>query len=482
MFRIYLFFIISNIFIFSKNEKLIFAEIHFRHGARAPSTLNDNGEDALGIKWNTPGELTSVGKRMQYLLGLRNRDRYITGKYKFISEVYDPHELIVYSSNVNRTLESISAQIQGFYPFATGKNETLSNGQIERGVPPFNLSEVDEIEKEKNNLKESALPNYMTIIPIHYISFRNSSINCTEKVRSIIINNFNKSSVVDFVDDFNKNYSEIFNNYLNKEKDNVFNFSFVVNLCDSVYADHYERKNTSSFFEKTGIDKDLLMQSCKDALTINYRDIYYGDDNNEYILLQNSYLLGQMINYMKRRVDDDINGDISKKNISDYSRPKMVFISGHDTTLSGQEMYFIRFFNLKLDSYILPIYASQISFEIMREDIEEDKRNTLQYSDYVVYYYFNDKPILNVTFDKFLETIEKNIWDLETMEFFCSGQEKVDTTIIIIFLGVLIVTLSLIVIILTVILLKRKKVSNEDYKSKIDNLSNEKLINEDEKD
>ena len=123
-----LFIIILNIIDFSKSQKLIFAEIHFRHGARSPTKLDENGTDALGVKWSAPGELTGVGKRMQYLLGLRNRKRYITGKDKFLSEQYDPHEILNFSSNVNRTIQSVGAQIQGFYPSSSDK---LSEEQYE---------------------------------------------------------------------------------------------------------------------------------------------------------------------------------------------------------------------------------------------------------------------------------------------------------------------------------------------------------------
>ena len=79
MFIFYLLLTILNIN-FSKNEKLVFVENIFRHGARGPNKLNDSSQDQLGIKWNSPAELTPIGKRMEYILGLYNRKKYITGK------------------------------------------------------------------------------------------------------------------------------------------------------------------------------------------------------------------------------------------------------------------------------------------------------------------------------------------------------------------------------------------------------------------
>ena len=82
-----------------ENEKLVFAMIHFRHGARAPTRFYSGYKDYAKEEWKIPGELTPIGERMLYLLGLRNHYRYIedTG---FLSPKYDPHELLVYSSRL----------------------------------------------------------------------------------------------------------------------------------------------------------------------------------------------------------------------------------------------------------------------------------------------------------------------------------------------------------------------------------------------
>ena len=53
------------------NDKLIFVATNFRHGARQQNEKNEN--DPYGEKWDLPMELTGVGKRMHYILGLRNR-------------------------------------------------------------------------------------------------------------------------------------------------------------------------------------------------------------------------------------------------------------------------------------------------------------------------------------------------------------------------------------------------------------------------
>ena len=138
MFLNFLFFIIFNVITFSKNEKLVFAELHFRHGACAPNVLDANGTgiDMFGIKWPSLGELTPIGKRMEYVLGLRNRQRYIIDQENFISEIYNPYEITVYSYDQNRrTLQRAVSHIQGFYPVFLHNGEKLEPEQCDKAVP-----------------------------------------------------------------------------------------------------------------------------------------------------------------------------------------------------------------------------------------------------------------------------------------------------------------------------------------------------------
>ena len=102
-------------------------------------------------------------------------------------------------------------------------------------------------------------------------------------------------------------------NFLTFEEDS----EFIGKICDSTVADNTEGKNMSAFFEKTKIDKNDLLTDCKNFLGLNFRDKLYGDDKREVIIIEVSQLLREMLHYMKQRVDADISGENTQKNVSD---------------------------------------------------------------------------------------------------------------------------------------------------------------------
>ena len=158
--KISLLLLFIHLFFFSKSDgddKLVFLYTHFRHGARAPQHINASYYDMLGHKWTNPGELTGMGQRMHYLLGLLNRIKYIKEE-KFLNETYDPHEILIYSSEYNRTITSAAAQLQGMYPIKDEVGLQLTKEQEELSIPQVNIDN-EEIKKERDNLGLKALPH-----------------------------------------------------------------------------------------------------------------------------------------------------------------------------------------------------------------------------------------------------------------------------------------------------------------------------------
>ena len=158
-----LFFIVSPIFADEEKGKLVFVYTQFRHGARGPAYgFNENGTDYFGQKWKSPQDLTAVGMRMHYTLGIRNRKRF----QGLLSDTFDPREVIVKSTNFNRTIQSAYAQLQGLYsPLASADiDEKMETKMKELNKYPKELEDYIQ-----NNIKTDkfSLPDKMQIFPIH---------------------------------------------------------------------------------------------------------------------------------------------------------------------------------------------------------------------------------------------------------------------------------------------------------------------------
>ena len=161
-----LYLIVSPILGSDEKGQLVFVYTHFRHGARGPAyNLTVDGIDYFGFNWKNPQDLTAVGMRMHYTLGIRNRKRY----QGLLSKTFDPREVIVKSTNFNRTIQSAYSQLQGLYlPLEDEDiNETIEKRIIQLNKYSEDLQKAINdstlIETEANY----SLLNRMQIFPIH---------------------------------------------------------------------------------------------------------------------------------------------------------------------------------------------------------------------------------------------------------------------------------------------------------------------------
>ena len=91
---------------------------------------------------------------------------------------------------------------------------------------------------------------------------------------------------------FNKKYSEKLGNYYDKNgKDFIYDFDWIGLFCDTMISDISDGRAMDDFFKRTGIKKEELLEDCKDIILKNFREDFYGDKNNEVILLSESKLI-----------------------------------------------------------------------------------------------------------------------------------------------------------------------------------------------
>ena len=146
-----------------KEETLVFVYTHFRHGARGTSSIDKNGTDLFGQKWVTPDDLTGVGLRMHYALGLRNRKKY----QNFLKKNFDPREILVLSTDYNRTIQSAYAQLQGLYEPLTEQDITPEEEKRMNEMNGYSADIQKIINKTISNLNYFSLPGKIEVVPIH---------------------------------------------------------------------------------------------------------------------------------------------------------------------------------------------------------------------------------------------------------------------------------------------------------------------------
>ena len=300
-------------------DKLVFLMTHIRHGARAPQKYYNQSKylDYVLESWDNPGELTPIGQRMHYALGLQNREEYITKK-KFLSENFDPHEILIYSTKFNRTLLSVSSFFQGLYPPGTGGE--ITEEQKNNSKPQVNLS--PEVEKELEKLKLNSLPEKMSVVPVRMINDNERKIiiydipECLWKRDEMRKINLEKSEdLKKFIEEFKKKYKDdIFKIYETKPE---YNIDFIDNFCDAFISGSTELKEMKKLND-TGINKNELLDQCFEFMKLNFRDWISGDSERILPTLEVSKLMREFIHYMNQRIVDDMEGKDTSKNYEDY--------------------------------------------------------------------------------------------------------------------------------------------------------------------
>lgn len=101
---------------FAAKEQLIFALDLIRHGARTATSDLPNAPQP----WTEgKGQLTALGMRQEYQLGLKLNQRY-TVDNQLLSPNYQANTIYIRSTDYDRTIMSAQAVLMGLYPLGTG--------------------------------------------------------------------------------------------------------------------------------------------------------------------------------------------------------------------------------------------------------------------------------------------------------------------------------------------------------------------------
>jgi len=387
---------------------------------------------------------------MLYLLGISTKKRY----ENFISNTYNPNEIYITSTNVNRTIISVNSFLKGFYSNKTSVN--LSNTQIGRSkILNSNYSKL--INLKIKDLENYTLEDGVNIIPVHIFD-RNklefglySTSNCPG-IGKFRKKNINSKQIIHINDDIIKYTNDTFGKY-------IFNF---MNISDPLYL--WKKNNNyyladiffSNYFdgrkmklvENSGINMNSFYQN---SLNVTYIDTYYnvfGIPSTETVYISVSPLLLNMLKYMELRINLD------KENNSDKiisNSPRFYIISGHDTSLAPIDIFMKSEFGI---DFGMATYASNQIFELWKN------RTTGKYSVHYIYN-FEEKGIFD--FEFFKKKLLSKLYNQEQIKRICysqmsdyAGNEQNKNSVIsnILFIIFVFLSSSLIILIIEISLIK----------------------------
>ena len=393
----------------NSEDKLLFVWEHFRHGARGPYIAVDpiTYLDFIGEKWDGVGELTPLGYRMHYLLGVSTKKKYSN----FLSKTYNPNEIYILSTNVNRTINSVNSFLQGFYDNMTSTN--LTKTQIDRSnILNSNYSEKINIKIEE--LDNKNIEGGSNVIPVHIfdktkLEFGLYEVASCPGIDKYKKNNQNRAEVINIYEDIIKHTNETFGEYIfkfmNTSNDPKYLWNKTNNyyLADTFFSNYYNGRKMDYIREK-GLDMDAFY---KNSLNVTYIDTYYsefGIPSTDTVYISVSPMLRNMLHYADLRIDLDKNG---KPDDITSTSPRFVIYSGHDTSLAPIDIFMQSEFGVEFG---MATYASNQIFELWKNG------TTGKYS---IHYLYNQEEKLVFEYDSFKEKIFSKTYTQEHIKRIC---------------------------------------------------------------
>ena len=457
--------IFNNIFCQAIKDQLRWTFELINHGARSPHKgLDSNFKDFSNHTWIGQNELTGVGLRQSFLIGYRDRLRYIEEK-ELISKEYDPREILVYASENNRTLMSANALLHGLYPPGTGP--TIDPSLVDRAVPPVDSSTYQKEKERLDKCNYTALPDRMNLIPVHinfaheFFTQYESSKKC-KGLKTYEEKNKKREKVVNFLKEMNSKYKNLEKIFPDKKQNLLEDYEFAYNFFDTMLCLNNdaagEFDKIISILEMKGKEQEVI-NDCKEFLFLN--TIGSGIDNDkEFINYLVSPLFQKILSYMDLVIEKDSNGEIDYRG---YDLPKYYIISSVGNTCGSFMAFMNKYFNTKIN---FADFATNIHLELY---LEEKENGTITESDYRVEYFFNDDFLLSVPYVEFKNKIKNELYNKSVITDFCQkeDEDKKDKDeddaywyMIGVFIGLGIIVILVVIII--IVFRKRMKSKNEE--------------------
>jgi len=323
----------------------------FRHGARAP--LN-NTYDPDGLWAGQYGELTGVGQRMHYILGMALRKDYPS-----LLNSYNPSTIYAQSTDVNRTIMSAYSQLYGIY---NGTGPGLpADYNASLAAPPYASDSVQTIIDAMDN--SYAIPNNFQPIPVHVTEAKYDTLLLAQG------NGCPSSSTYSNKNLQHPNVSIIYQNlsatvdYLNRNNVSVKSLADLYSVGDTAVCN---------------LQNNFPLPGNMDPKSQVYEDVFFAMTYYFTLSIQGQEIQRQMNAYnLFYTIYDHMNGTYNGT-----SSLKYIFYSAHDSTLTSIlsamgfvspgcliENYYAKLNNQTINEYCLyPIFASSVKFEFYKNN------------------------------------------------------------------------------------------------------------------
>ena len=447
------------LFIFSLLISSIFSQDKLRwtfelisHGARTPHLgLDSNLKDFMNHTWIGQNELTGVGLRQSFLVGYRDRLRYINEK-GLISEIYDPRDILVYASENNRTLMSASSLLHGL--FLPGTGPVINPNLVDRAVPPVDPATYEEEKKELDDANCTALPGQMNLVPVHiffsheYFTQYETSKKCVG-LKSYEEKNKKRKEVENFFEEITEKYGSNLNIlFPNKNKNSLKDYEFVYTFFDTIISLYYDGADEfDKILQIFNVTEENLLKDSYKFIKLNTVGNGIGNDK-EFIDYLVSPLFDKLLHFMDYRIEKDIKGEINYKG---YDLPKYFILSGVANSCGA----FMSFMNQNFGTEIkYTNFSTNIHLELFLEknggDITEDN--------YRIEYYYNDDFLLSMKYTEFKNVVKSKLIKHDDVVKFCKKEEEDESEINWFMIGTIIASFIVIVLVIVIIVVLRKRV------------------------
>ncbi|KAF0045708.1 hypothetical protein F2P81_002237 [Scophthalmus maximus] len=291
-------------------KKLVYVTVLFRHGDRSPVKAFPTDPHQERDWPQGFGQLSQEGMRQHYQLG-----QFLRNRYKgLLNESYERHEILVRSTDYDRTLMSAEANLAGLYP---PSGQQVFDSKLK--WQPIPVHTVPQSEERLLSFPLGDCPRYKQLM------------NDTENTEEFI--------------NMTTKYQDILELVNSKTGLNRTNVETVWSVYDTLFCE--SRHNMSA---PDWVTPDVMgkLRVLKD---FGFRAMFGVYNQQEKSRLQGGMLLGEIVK------------NLSKMAVPDPSqRLKLMVLSAHDTTVVALQS------SLNVFNGRQPPYASCQMFEVYRDD------------------------------------------------------------------------------------------------------------------